>query len=502
MHLELPSDELLLVGAALLVIGVLGAGLAERIRVPSLLVFLAAGMAIGDDGFNWISLSDANLSQGFAVAALVVILYEGGLSTRLADLRTVAAPALSLATVGVLVTAGICALVAAPLLDVDGTTALLIGAVIASTDAAAVFSALRHVPLPRRLGHLLEAESGANDPMAVLLTVGLLEAWQGQVTGADWLIFGLRNLVGGLVIGAVIGWLGAQVLARAPLTSASLYPVLGLGVGALAYGVAAELRTSGFLAVYVAGVLVADRAPSRRRSVRTFLEGLASTAQIGLFLLLGLLVFPSRLDSEALGALGVALVLVFVARPLAVAMSVGWLGFERRELVMVSWAGLRGAIPIVLATFPLTAGYPDGQLIFDVVFFVVVVSVLAQGLTVSTLATRLGLEAEPETFATAAESLPLDAPGVEVLEIEVGLSCGVVGRALHEVPPPHDARVAVVLRGEEVVVPTGDTTLRAGDRVVVFGSARPDLAGAVQAWVSEPGSPAATDDRPDRGRRG
>ncbi len=174
MYIELPSDELLLVGAALLVAGVLGAGLADRLRVPSLLLFLVAGMVIGDDGVAWIRLADARLAQGFAVAALVIILYEGRLSTRLEDLRPVAVPALSLATVGVVVTAGICAVVAAPLLDVDATPALLIGAVIASTDAAAVFSALRHVSLPRRLGHLLEAESGANDPMAVLLTVGLL----------------------------------------------------------------------------------------------------------------------------------------------------------------------------------------------------------------------------------------------------------------------------------------------------------------------------------------
>lgn len=486
MYIELPSDELLLVGAALLVAGVLGAGLADRLRVPSLLLFLVAGMAIGDDGLNWISLADARLAQGFAVAALVVILYEGGLGTRLGDLREVAAPAFSLATVGVVVTAGICAAVAVPLLDVDLTTALLIGAVIASTDAAAVFSALRHVSLPRRLGHLLEAESGANDPMAVLLTVGLLATWEGNVTSTDWITFGVRTLVGGMVVGVVIGWSGAQVLSRAHLTSTSLYPVLALGVGALSYGVAAGLETSGFLAVYVAGVLVADGAPSRRRAVRPFLEGLASTAQIGLFLLLGLLVFPSRLDGEALGALGVAVVLVLVARPLAVVIAIGWLGFDRRELALVSWAGLRGALPIVLATFPLTAGYPEGQRIFDVVFFVVIVSVLVQGLTVSGLANRLGLRAEPVTFATVAESLPLDAPGVEVLEIEVGSACGVVDRPLREVPPPFGARVAVVLRGDEVIVPTGATRPQAGDRVVVFGAAHPGLAAAIQAWVGDP----------------
>ena len=315
MHLELPSDELLLAGAALLIAGVLGAGLAARLRVPSLFLFLGLGMRIGDDGLEWISLADAELTQGMAVAALVVILYEGGLATRLPDLRRVAAPAVSLATIGVVVSAGLVAAVAGPFLGVDRTTALLIGAVVASTDAAAVFSALRNVPLPRRINHLLEAESGANDPMAVLLTVGLLEAWAGHADAMDWVVFGVRTLVGGLLVGAAVGWVGAVVLSRAQLASSSFYPVLAVGIGVLAYGAAAGLETSGFLAVYVAGVLVADRAPARRRAARRYLEALASTAQVGLFLLLGLLVFPSRLGDVALGALGVALVLVFVARP-------------------------------------------------------------------------------------------------------------------------------------------------------------------------------------------
>jgi cell volume regulation protein A len=486
VHLELPSDELLLATGLLLVAGVLGAGFAARVRVPSLLLFLGLGMAIGDDGLNWISLSDAELTQGIAVVALVVILYDGGLGTRLPDLRSVAAPALSLATIGVLVTAGVVTVVAGPVLDVDRTTALLIGAVVASTDAAAVFSALRGVPLPRRLSHLLEAESGANDPMAVLLTVGILEAWAGDPVPGDWVAFGLRTLLGGLFVGVVVGWSGAALLSRARLLGASFYPVLAVGIGVLSYGAAAALEASGFLAVYVAGVLVADRAPSRRRAVRRNLEVLASTAQIGLFLLLGLLVFPSDLDEEALGALGVAVVLVLVARPLAVLVSIGWLGFDRRELALVSWAGLRGAIPIVLATFPLTVGHPDGALIFNVVFFVVVLSVLAQGLTVAPLARRLGLEAEPAPSATVTEALPLDAPGVEALEIEVGSSAGLVGRTLRDVPPPHEARVAVILRDEEVVVATGATEVAAGDRLVVFGPTRPDLLLELQAWVAAP----------------
>ena len=494
MHIELPSDELLLVGALLLIAGVLGAGLADRLRVPSLLLFLGIGMVIGDDGLDLVSLSDPELTQALAVAALVVILYEGGLSIRLPEVRQIAAPALSLATVGVFVTMGVVALVAGPLLDVDATTALLVGAVVASTDAAAVFTALRRVPMPRRLGNLLEVESGANDPMAVMLTVGLLAAWEGHPDAADWVVFGVRNLVGGVLIGVGVGWLGALVLSRARLATASLYPVLAVGLAGLAYGIGAATRSSGFLAAYVAGMVVADRAPSQRRAILGYLQALASTAQIGLFLLLGLLVFPNRLDEQAAGALGVAIVLVLLARPLGVVLSIVWLGFNRRELTLVSWAGLRGAVPIVLATFPLTAGYPDGQLIFDVVFFVVIVSVLVQGFTLEPLLTWLGLEAEPPSLATVAEALPLDAPGAEALEIEVGSAAGLVGRPLRDVPPPHEARVAVVLRGDEVVVAKGDTVVAAGDRLVVFAPTRRGLLTDLEAWVADPVTTAADQD--------
>lgn len=486
MELELEIDHLLLAGAALLVVGVIGAGIAERLRFPGLILFLVVGMAVGDDGLNWISLADAELAQSLAVGALVIILYEGGLGTAFRNARLVAVPASFLATLGVAVTGGVAAGATALFLDVEATTALLIGAIVSSTDAAAVFSVLRNVGLPRRLSHLLEAESGANDPMAVLLTVGLLATWEGGVTTADWVVFGVRQLAGGAAVGVAIGWCGAALLTRAHLTSTSLYPVLGLGLGGLAYGAAGTLHVSGFLAVYLTGMAVAARAPARRRAVLTFHQGLASTAQIGLFLLLGLLVFPSRLDAQAGGAFGVALVLVFVARPLAVLVSVGWMRFGWADLTLIAWAGLRGAVPIVLATFPLTSGYPEGQLIFDVVFFVVVVSVLLQGLTVAALARRLGMEAEPDVVASIAEALPIDVPGVEVLEIEVGSSCAAVGRRLMDVPPPYDARVAVVLRGDDVIVPNGASTFAPGDRVVVFGAARPELAAAVRDWISGP----------------
>jgi cell volume regulation protein A len=502
VHFELPSDELLLGGALLLIAGVLGAGLADRLRVPSLLLFLGIGMAIGDDGLDLISLSDPELTQAFAIAALVIILFEGGLSIRLREVRRIAAPALSLATLGVFLTGGVIALVAAPLLDVDRTTALLIGAVVSSTDAAAVFASLRRVTVPRRVGNLLEVESGANDPMAVMLTVGILAAWEGSPDSFDWVVFGVRNLVGGVLIGIAVGWAGGLLLARVRLAASSLYPVLAVGLAGLAYGVGAAAESSGFIAVYVCGVFVAERAPARRRAVVGFFEALASTAQIGLFLLLGLLVFPTRLDEEALGALGLAVVLVLVARPLAVLVSVLWFRFNPRELALVSWAGLRGAVPIVLATFPMTAGYPEGQLIFDVVFFVVIVSVLVQGFTLAPLVARLGLRGDAPSLATVAEALPLDAPGTAAVEVEVGSSAGLVGCSLREVRPPHEARVAVVLRGDDVIVATGATLIEAGDRLVVFAPTRDELVPDLEDWVLEPDAvPAAGQIRSGRARR-
>ena len=462
-------------------LGVVGAGIADRLRVPGLLLFLALGMALGDDGLNWISLSDEQLAQGIAVAALVVILYEGGLSTDFREVRQVAIPAVSLATIGVVITAGVTAGAATILLEIDRTTALLIGAVVASTDAAAVFSVLRNVGLPRRLSHLLEAESGANDPMAVLLTAGLLATWEGHVGADDWVVFGVRQLGGGLLVGLAVGWLGAELLTRSHLTSSSLYPVLALGVGGLAYGGAAALAMSGLprgvrgrhgrrrqgpvapagRAHLPRGVGVhgPDRVVPAARSARVP----QSSRRGG-----GRRRSASRSSS------------VLVARPLAVLVSIGWMRFRLVDLVLVSWAGLRGAVPIVLATFPLTSGYPEGQLIFDVVFFVVVLSVLVQGLTVGPLARRLGMKAEPNVAASMAEALPVDAPGVELLEIEIGSACRVVGRPLAEVPPPLGARVSAVMRGGEVLIPTGSSTLQPGDRIVVFGEAHPDLARAVR----------------------
>lgn len=396
LSIQLAVDPLVLLAGALLVAGVLAAGFADRVRVPALLLFLTLGMLVGDDGLDLVSFSDAALAQGFGVVALVMILYEGGLTTKLSDLREAALPGLAMATLGVLLTAAIVAGAVLLVTGADAVTAWLLGAIVSSTDAAAVFGQLRQAGLPRKVTALLEVESGLNDPMAILLTIGVLEAWRADPDPGAWLAFGVVQLGGGLLIGAALGLAGSWALQRVQLGGAGHYPVLALAVAGVTYGAAASVGGSGFLAVYVAGLLVAARTSShRRRAILAFHDALANTAEIGLFLLLGLLVFPADLPAVAPEGLAVTAVLILLARPVAVlATLAAWLpgaSWNARELVLVSWAGLRGAVPIVLATFPLTAGFPGGAELFNTVFFVVLVSAALQGSTVAGLAARLGL---------------------------------------------------------------------------------------------------------------
>ncbi|MPZ89937.1 MAG: sodium:proton exchanger, partial [Nitriliruptorales bacterium] len=318
MSAELPADPVFLIAAGLLAAGALSAAFTDKVRIPGLLIFLALGMLFGDDGLNLISLSDPRVAQTFGVLALLVILFQGGLTTKPSDLRLAALPGLGLATFGVVLTAAVVAAGAMLLAGVDLITAALIGAVVSSTDAVAVFGLLRKAPLPRRITALLEVESGANDPMAILLTVAVLEAWSSTLSAGDWLLFGLAQLGGGLLIGALVGWAGSWLLRRVHLGAAGLYPVLALGVAGLSYGTGAALGASGFLAVYITGLIVGAQVPRHRRGIREFHDVLANTAEIGLFLMLGLLVFPSRLPPVILTGVTVTAVLVFIARPLAV----------------------------------------------------------------------------------------------------------------------------------------------------------------------------------------
>jgi potassium/hydrogen antiporter len=483
VELQLPADGLVLAGAALLAAGVLGAGFADRLRFPGLLLFLALGMLIADDGLGLVTVDDPRLAQIGGTFALILILYEGGLTTRMEDFRRAAAPGLVLASFAVVLTAGGVGLGAVLLLDIDLLTAMLLGAVVSSTDAAAVFTVLRRAPLPRRITALLEVESGANDPIAIMLTIGILETWQSSPSGLDWVLFGVMQLAGGLAVGIAVGRGGAALLNRAHLGAAGLYPVLALATAGLAYGVAAALGASGFLAVYVTGLIVGAFVPRHRRNIRTFHDGLANTAEIGLFLMLGMLVFPSRLPEVALPALAITVVLIVLARPLAVLVCLIWFRYGWRELALTSWAGLRGAVPIVLATFPFTVGFPDADLIFDVVFFVVLISAAVQGVTVGAVAGRLGLRGDARVWQPVAEALPLDGVDAELIEVDITGDLHVAGKAVKEVPLPAGALVTSLVRGDRVLVPTGNTRLQPGDLVLVAMPRRRDAGTQLSAWA-------------------
>lgn len=487
MSAGLPIDATILLAAGLLVVGILVVGISDRLRLPASLLSLGLGMIIGSDVLGWVYVDDAVLVRDLSVIALVIILFEGGLTTKPSALRDAGLPGLALSTVGVAVTAGITAVAVELVFSTGWQTALLLGAVVASTDAAVVFDLLRRAPLPRRLSDVLEVESGANDPFAIVLTIGLIQAFEGRVTAGDWTIFAFSQLVGGLVVGLAVGALGVLVL-RLDLRSQGLYPLVATGMAGLSYSLAATASGSGFLAVYITGLVIGAYVPRHRRVIRSFHASLANGADIGLFLMLGLLVFPSRLGSVAIPALVVTAILVLVARPAAVAIATIPFRFSWREKAVLSWAGLRGAVPIVLATFPMTAGVADGQTIFEVVFFVVVTSTLVQGTTTVPLVRRLGLAAEQPAWRSIAEALPLDSSEIDLAEIVITPDLALAGQTLRERPPGDAIRVIAVLRDGATLLPSGDTVLTVGDTVVVAMDTETVKLTDITAWARGEGS--------------
>ncbi|MTV26566.1 potassium/proton antiporter [Nitriliruptoraceae bacterium ZYF776] len=493
MTVGLSIDPVVLVASALLGLAVLVAGLTHQLRAPSALLFLGLGMLVGDDGLGVVTLDDTSLVQNVSVIALLVILFEGGLTTKPTDLRRAAAPGGLLATLGVALTAAVTGLGAWLVLDIEPLTAALLGAVVASTDAAAVFSTLRQVRLPWRLAAILKVESGANDPLAVVLTLGLVEVWARTPTGGELALFALLQPVVGAIVGLVVGYLGALLLRKVRLPADGLYPVAALAVAGVAYGGAVTLRGSGFLAVYVSGLLVGALVRRRRRGIRDFHEGLANAAEIGLFLVLGLLVFPSRLPEVWAAGLLLAGVLTFVARPLATVLCLAPFRVPWREQLVVAWGGLRGAVPIVLATFPITAGHPEGRVLFDVVFFVVLVSTLVQGTTVGKLVSWLGIPGARPAWAPVAEALPIDEVEADLVEVIVADDLPIAGRQLRDVPLPAGMLLAAIVRDERVVVPRGDAHLLDRDVLLVVVQDPDRAAERVTSWArSEPSPPSAS----------
>jgi cell volume regulation protein A len=411
---------------------------------------------------------------------------------------------LALATVGTVLTAGITALVAGPLLHLGTLEALLLGSTVAATDAAAVFAVLRGSTLRRRLARTLEAESGINDPVAVLLVTGCIEALQHPSFGvldAVWLA--VRELAVGAAVGLAAGALGVAALRRVRLPSAGLYPVASLALAGLAFGGAAILHGSGFLAVYLAGLVVGSVPSQGRRTIITFHEGLAWVAQLGLFLLLGLLVFPSSLVDIALNATLIALTTALLARPLAAVLATVGAGFSLPERLLLGWAGLRGATPIVFATFAVTSGLTHGRLVFDVAFFVVLISTALQGTTIEPVARALGVTGgEAAIPAPLVEPAVLHRLGAETIQFGVQPGDAVAGRPVRELGLPREALLNVIVRGERAIPPRGSTVVQAGDQlhVLVRQEAAVEFQDLLRRWREGPIGPPPRPPRRPRSR--
>jgi cell volume regulation protein A len=460
-----------------------GVRLAARFGLPGLLFYLVLGMLLSDDAIGGIAFDDAELATALGYAALVIILAEGGLTTRPATVRPVLVPAILLASFGVAVSIFAVALPLHWLTGLDLRTCILIGAVLAPTDAAAVFTVARGLRLPARLQTLLEAESGFNDApvvvLVVLLSASTADAWPG------WLIAVVvaAELVGGVVIGLLIGMLARWLLPRLALPAAGLYPVAVIALFLLTYGVAVVAHTSGFAAVYVLGLMLAAARLPHRRSVIGFVEGLAWAVQIGLFIMLGVLVVPSRL-TEALGIAAVAgLLLLVVARPLSVGLSLapfvrdGWVTgrtgtprIPKRWVAFTSWAGLRGAVPIVFATIPLGGYAGDGELIFDVTTVLVVVLTLLQSPTMPWIARRLGLVRTGGMGELTVEAAPLDTLRAALMDLDIPAGSNLAGTYISELPLPRGAVISLVVRDGRTMAPDRHTRIKAGDRLLVVAT--------------------------------
>ncbi|MEU2349333.1 potassium/proton antiporter [Modestobacter sp. NPDC049651] len=495
----------LAVGALVVLVSAVALRLADRIGLPSLLLYLALGVALGESGFG-VPFEDVELTQTLGVAALVVILAEGGLTTRWADVRRAIGPGVALSTVGVLVSVFVVAVVGVWLLDLPWLFALLLGAVVASTDAAAVFATLRRLPLPRRMAAALEMESGLNDAPVVLLVVVLSDRLTGHAGHSWWLIAAevAGELVGGVVLGIAVGRGGAWLLRHAALPLTGFYPLMALALCVLAYSTANLAHTSGFAAVYLCGLVLGNAALPHRAGTIGFAEGLATLAQIGLFVLLGLLVSPSRLPGVLLSALLVGGVLLLVARPLSVFASLVWFRMPLSQQLFVSWAGLRGAVPIVLATFPIAAGVPGATRVFDTVFVLVVVFTLVQGWSLPAVARLLRIATPVTPRDIDVESAPLDELGAELMQLRVPPTSRLHGVYLPELRLPEDAAVVLVVRDGKPFVPDATTRLMRGDQALLVAArtSRAEAerrlravsrAGRLATWRGESGTPSETD---------
>jgi potassium/hydrogen antiporter len=487
--------ELILIAGALLAAGIAGALLAERVRIPGLLLFLGLGMLAGSEGIGGIEFSDTELARTLGTIALVLILFEGGLTAGWSEIRPVLGTAASLATIGTVVTAVVAGLAARWIFDLSTLEGMLVGAAIAATDSAAIFAVLRRSTLEKRLARSLEGESGMNDPVALLLVIGFIDWIQdpgyGFVDMAGSLVL---RLALGAAIGLALGRVAVIGLNRVRLPTDGIYPVATIAIAGLAFGLAEIAHGSGLLATYLTALALGSGNIPARRTVVAFHEGLGWVAQIALFILLGLLIFPSTLGDVAVEGLALSAVLILVARPLAAFAATLLTSLNVRERAMLGWAGLRGATPIWLATFPVVAGVGGGAELFSIVFFVVVTSTLIQGASFEPLATRLGLTtSEPALPKRLLESGRIRRMGGDVIAYRLRPESAAAGHLVRDLDLPREALVNVIVRDGRAIPPRGSTELREGDElhVLVRGELREEVEALTKRWHEGPiGRPA------------
>ncbi|MEU7582342.1 potassium/proton antiporter [Streptomyces sp. NPDC041068] len=462
-------NQLLLVCSLVLLVAVAAVRISSRSGLPSLLLYLGIGVAMGQDGIGDVQFNNAELTQVIGYAALVVILAEGGLGTKWKEIRPALPAAAALSLAGVAVSVGVTAAGAHYLVGLEWRQALIIGAVVSSTDAAAVFSVLRKVPLPSRVTGVLEAESGFNDAPVVILVVAFSTA--GPVD--DWYVLIGKialELAIGAAIGLAVGWLGAYGLRHVALPASGLYPIAVMAIAVTAYAAGAMAHGSGFLAVYLASMVLGNAKLPHWPATRGFAEGLGWLAQIGMFVLLGLLVTPHDLLDDTWPAIVIGLVLTVVARPLEVVISLLPFRMPWQEKALLSWAGLRGAVPIILATIPMVSGVEDSQRIFNIVFVLVVVYTLIQGPTLPWLARKLRLGDSAEAADLGVESAPLERLRGHLLSVAIPKGSRMHGVEVAELRLPQGAAVTLVVRDGESFVPLPTTVLRRGDELLVVAT--------------------------------
>ncbi|HCR72765.1 MAG TPA: potassium/proton antiporter [Anaerolineae bacterium] len=467
-------ELILIIAAGLLLISVLVSKISDSSGVPALLLFLAIGMLAGSDGFGLIYFDDPNLTQFIGIVALNLILFAGGLDTQWKDVRPVLKYGVALSTLGVVITAVIVGIAAQYLLGVTLYQGLLLGAIVSSTDAAAVFSILRSksLGLKGKLRPLLEFESGSNDPMAVFLTIGMIQLLtqpNAQITD----LFGsfILQMIVGVLCGFLFGKLLAFLANRIQLGFDGLYPVLTIAIVFLTYGVTNMLYGNGFLATYVAGIVAGHQDFLHRRSVIRFHDGIAWLMQITMFLTLGLLVFPTEIPPIITNGLLIAIILIFIARPVSIFLTLLPTGFSLKEKLFLSWVGLRGAVPIILATYPLLAGLSQADSIFNIVFFVVLTSALLQGASIPFVAKWLNVDI-PVTKKPVypIEFNPVSGFKSELKELTIPKDSPASGKTILDLHLPEEFLIILIARDNEFIMPSGGIDLREGDTLIVLSN--------------------------------